>query len=553
MALRRREGQDVSDLTGEGAEFDAIIVGAGFGGLAALSRLRDAGLRVRAFETGSGVGGTWYWNRYPGARVDIESMEYSFPHPELQQKWTWPEKYSGQADVRRYLEWVASELDLLRDIRFETTVTGASFDADAARWTVSTRTADGVESTDRARYLVLATGFLSVPKVPDIPGLETFAGALAFTARWPEEPPALEGKRVGIIGTAASGIQVIQSLAPVVEELVVLQRTANWAFPLRNMPMSEEYDAWVKENYAAVREAEHVNRGAGTILVGGRIVPPNPLSGLTVSREEVIADLEMRWAAGGPHLSRSFIDVISDESVNDIVREWWTEKIYDAVDDPETAAALIPDHRPMTRRPPGSTNYYEVYNRPNVRLVDIKKDPIASLEPDGVRLASGAFQPLDALILATGFDAGSGAALQIDLRGRDGRSIQDHWAHGARTFLGMVVEGFPNLFLVDGPQSPSVHFSPPLLTTYQSDAIARCIGILDEADRLVETDAEHEDLWNTAVEAEYAKTLIPQTDSWWMGANIPGKPRRPVAFAGGFRPYRKHVESWLKTVAAPRD
>ncbi|MET0735541.1 MAG: NAD(P)/FAD-dependent oxidoreductase [Microbacterium sp.] len=531
--------------TDGGPDVDAVVVGAGFAGLATLHRLLGQGLTVQGYEAGSGVGGTWYWNRYPGARVDIESMEYSFPFPEIQQSWTWPEKYSGQADVRRYLEFVAEELDLLGSIRFDTTVLAARFLAESGDWEVTVRDGSDDTATIRSRYLVLATGFLSVPKVPDIPGLSDFRGVLAFTARWPEDPPQLEGTRIGVIGTAASGIQVIQTLAPIAQKLTVFQRTANWAFPLKNVPMTDEYDGWVKENYQLIRDSEYGNRGAGTILVGGRIVPPNPRSGLEATREEVIADLDMRWNAGGPHVARSFIDIISDESVNDIVREWWTGKIHEAVEDPEIAAKLIPDHRPMTRRPPGTTGYYETYNRDNVQLVDIKADPIRAVVEDGIVLVSGEKHELDALILATGFDAGSGAAMQIDLRGRGGESIQDHWAHGVRTHLGLVVHGFPNLMLVDGPQSPSVHFSPPLLTAYQSEVVARVIAAADARGLQVEADRESEEEWNREVDAQYAKTLIPQTDSWWMGANIPGKPRRPVAYAGGFTAYRAHVDRWF--------
>ncbi|HWH97589.1 MAG TPA: NAD(P)/FAD-dependent oxidoreductase [Pseudolysinimonas sp.] len=531
---------------------DAIIVGAGIAGIATLRRMRQDGLAVRVLEAGGGVGGTWFWNRYPGARVDIESMEYSYPFPEIQGRWRWPEKYSGQEDVRRYLEWVVDELGLRNDIQLNTTVVAAEFDDATTTWSVTSRDADGTQTVRSARYLVLATGFLSVPKVPDIPGLTDFAGDLAFTARWPEEGVDFTGRRVGVLGTAASGIQVIQSAAPIAAELVVLQRTANWAFPLRNVPMSDEYDSWVKENYEKVREAEYVNRGAGTILVGGVITPPNPRSGREVTRDELIADLEFRWDAGGPHLSRSFVDVISDEVVNDLVREWWTQKILDAVDDPQIAAKLVPDHRPMTRRPPGSTNYYEVFNRPNVHLIDIKSDPIERVEPAGVRLRSGELYELDVLVLATGFDAGSGAAMQIDLRGRGGRTIQKHWEFGVRTHLGLAVEGFPNLVLIDGPQSPSVHFSPPLLTAYQADAVARLIAAHADG-RTIEVSTELEDRWNDAVDAAYARTLIPQTDSWWMGANIPGKPRRPVAFAGGFPTYKTQVEEWLAELAKAGD
>ena len=526
---------------------DVVVVGAGFGGLAILHRLRRDGLRVRVLEAASGVGGTWYWNTYPGARVDIESMEYSYPFPELQQEWSWPEKFSAQPDVERYLNWVADRLELRQDIELDCTVTAAHYDETANSWDVTAETAAG-KVHYRAKYFVLATGFLTVPNRPDIPGLDDFAGQVAHTARWPQGGVEVEGKRVGVIGTAASGVQVIQTVAPKASKLTVFQRTANWSFPLNNVPMQEEYESWVKERYDHIREQEYGNRGTGTILVGNDIVLPNDRSALEVSEEERLADFNYRWDAGGPHLGRSFVDLISNPVANDLLREFWTEKILAVVEDPEVARKLVPTHPPLTRRPPGNTGYYETFNRDNVDLVDLKADPIDRVVENGIRLSSGAVHELDVLVLATGFDAGGGAAMQIDLVGRDGLSIQEHWKDGVRTVFGMLVHGFPNLFLVNGPQSPSTHFSPPLLCVYQADFLSRVIGHLDERSDAASIEAawDAEEDWTEQVRSIYEQTLIPQTDSWWMGANIPGKPRRPVAWAGGFPEFKRQVEESLK-------
>lgn len=528
------------------ADFDVVIVGAGFGGLALLDRLRRDGLRVRVLEAGLGVGGTWYWNTYPGARVDIESMEYSYPFPEIQQEWSWPEKYSAQPDVERYLNWVADRLELRDDIEFGRTVTTARHNGRDNCWNLTARTDAGGESHYRARYLMLATGFLSVPNLPDIPGLEDFSGVLAHTARWPDGGVEVDDKRVGIIGTAASGVQVTQTVAPRAAQLTVFQRTANWCFPLMNVPMRDEYEAWVKANYDHIREQEFGTRG-GTILVGDNIVLPNESSALDAGDQERQENFSLRWDAGGPHMGRSFGDLLTNEVANNYLREFWTAKIAQAVNDPEVARTLTPTHPPLTRRPPGTTGYYETFNRDNVDLVDISHDPIDRVLPQGIRLRSGATHDLDILVLATGFDAGGGAAMQIDLVGRDGLSIQDHWKHGVRTAFGMLIHRFPNLFLLNGPQSPSTFFSPPLLSVYQADFISRVIAMLDERPgSSIEATLEAEDDWTDQVQDIYAQTLIPQTDSWWMGANIPGKPRRPVAYAGGFPEYKRRVEESLK-------
>ncbi|MDH6291327.1 flavin-containing monooxygenase [Rhodococcus opacus] len=525
-------------------DHDVIVVGAGFGGMAVLNRLRNDGLRVQAFEAGDEVGGTWYWNTYPGARVDIESVEYSYPFSDLQQEWTWPEKYSSQRDVLRYLTWVADRLDLRRSIEFGTKVTRATY-SDDDTWTVDIEGSTGETRTVTCRYFVLATGFLSVPHLPNIAGLQDFRGTFAHTARWPHEEVDMHSKRVGVIGTAASGIQVIQAVAPQAAKLSVFQRTANWSFPLRNTPMTEEYESWVKENYEEIRNHEYTSRGAGAVLVDNQIHVSEGRSALDLADDERSADFDHKWQAGGPHLSRSFPDIITNIEANNHLRNFWSARIAEIVDDPDTARKLTPTHPPLSRRPPGNSGYYEVFNRSNVDLIDIKADPIERVTETGVRLRSGAEIELDVLVLATGFDAGGGAAMQIDLRGRDGRRIQDHWVDGVRTNLGLAVHGFPNLLLVNGPQSPAVHFSPPLLSSYQADLMSRLIRTSADHNVGIEPSLESENDWVEKVRARYEMTLIPQTDSWWMGANIPGKPRRPIAWPGGFVTYRDFAEQWF--------
>ena len=529
-------------------DYDVTVIGAGFGGITALHKLRSSGLRVRVFEAAPSVGGTWYWNRYPGARVDIESLEYSLPFPDLQQEWSWSEKYAAQPELLAYMTWVVDRLDLREDIELHTRLVSAEFMTDANGWRITLARGGRVQEIT-TRYLVLATGFLSVPNVPNIPGLEDFAGTYLHSTAWPEQGVELSGKRVGVLGTAASGIQIIQTIAPEVSHLTVFQRTANWCSPLRNEPMHPEYQTWARENYDLIRDLEYGSLGSdrslgtGIVLVGGVLNPPLDRRGADVSAEERRAEWEKRWHAGALHIGRSYNDVLRDREVNAHLQEFLTEKIQSLVHDPETARKLTPTHPPFTRRPPGSTNYYETYNRENVELVDVKADPIARVTPTGVVLESGARHELDVLILATGFDAGSGAALAIDVRGRGGLPLREHWGDGARTDLGLMTSSFPNMFFINGPQSPGVHFSPPLLGVYQVNLINRILtGLASHPNPAIDVTREAEERWTQIVADIYANTLIPETDSWWMGTNIPGKPRRPVAFAGGFPAYKQHAE-----------
>lgn len=532
--------------TDASAEYDVVVVGAGFGGLSALYLLRERGVRVRLVEAADGVGGTWHRNVYPGARVDIESLEYSFCFSdEIQQEWHWPERYAAQPDVKRYMEFVVDRLGLAPDIQLHSRVVAAHFEPADHRWeltVVDVHRPDAPAERLPARFCVLATGFLSTPNMPRIPGLADFAGTVLHTANWPADPVDLTGD-VGVIGTGASGVQVVQSLAPVAGHLKVFQRTPGWCIPLRNEPMPGDYERYVKENYTEIRRLEHEVRGAGTVLMGRQISLPETRKALEVTAEEREADYERRWAAGGIHLGRSFVDLLRDEQANQTLRAFLERKIRDIVKDPDVADKLVPAHPPLSRRPPGEQGYYEAFNQDNVTLVDIRADPITRVVPDGVLLASAALHRLDVLICATGFDAGGGTAKRIDLRGRGGMSLADYWADGVRTHLGMMISGYPNLFLINGPQSPSAHFSPPLLADYQSRHIGRLIELLaDHGATEIEPRPDAEAQWINDVAAVYDATLIAKTDSWWMGTNIPGKPRQPVAWAGGFTEYRRRCE-----------
>ncbi|WP_067899262.1 flavin-containing monooxygenase [Actinomadura chibensis] len=526
-----------------GPVYDVLVVGAGFSGLNALYRLREQGLGVKVLESGDDVGGTWYWNRYPGARVDIESVEYSYAFSdELQQEWHWPERYAAQEDVLRYLRWVADKLDLRRDIELGRRVRSAVFDDDTRLWTLTVEGGDGPEAL-RCRYCVMATGFLSAPRLPDIPGLDGFRGRLVHTGAWPHDEVDLTG-RVGVIGTAASGIQVIQTVARTAARLTVFQRSASWALPLRNEPMPAEYERFVKENYAEIRRLEHTTRGPGMVLVGKRIMLPEPRGALELPDADREAAYEGLWRDGGVHWGRIFRDLGRNAEANDTVRAFLEKKIRAAVQDPAVADLLVPEHRPFTRRPPGESGYYEAFNRDNVTLVDVRSDPIARCDADGVVLESGARHPLDVLICATGFNGGAGAVLRMDVRGRNGLPLRDHWAEGVRTHLGMMTSNFPNLFFVNGHQSPCAHFSPPLLADYQTRYIGRLIDHLRESGdgATAEPVPDAEAAWSRHVDEIYEQTLIPHTDSWWMSRIAPGAKRQAVAYAGGFAEYRKRCE-----------
>ena len=512
-------------------DFDAIVIGAGFAGLYALHKLRDQlGLSVRVYEAASDVGGTWYWNRYPGARCDIESVHYSYSFSEeLQQDWEWSERFAGQPEILLYLNHVADRFDLRKDILFDTRVNSIVWDDDASLWRVGTELGDTVT----ARYVISGAGNLSVPKTPEFDGVESFRGQVYLTGNWLDENIDFTGQRVAIIGTGSSGIQAISEIAKTAGHLTVFQRTPNYATPIVNGPADPDVISAVKANYAQVREASRNH------FLGVPYTQVQP-SALAVSAEERRRTFDERWNAGGFQLFiDSYQDILFDKNANDTIAEYIRGRIHERVNDPAVAHLLAPKGYPYgTKRPPLETNYYEVFNQDNVTLVDIKTTPIESITETGVRTADAEYE-FDIIVLATGFDAMTGPLMKLGIVGRDGLKLSDKWAHGPRTYLGLTVSGFPNLFLITGPQSPSVLYNMPLAIEDHVDFAAEAITYMrDRGLDVIEATLESEDNWVAHALEISSKTLLPETDSWYMGANIPGKPRICLLYVGGAPAYR---------------
>jgi cyclohexanone monooxygenase len=512
-----------------GQRFDAIIVGAGISGLYLLQRLREAGLSVLVIDQATGIGGTWFWNRYPGARCDIESMTYSYSWSrELEQEWTWSERYAGQAEILRYLEHVAGRFDLHRDIRLGTRVSEAVFDETSDRWSVATDDGDHLS----AAFLIMATGCLSVPRIPDIPGLERFAGELHHTGLWPHEGVDFAGKRVGVIGTGSSAVQAIPLIAEEAAQLTVFQRTANFSVPAWNAPLTAEVISDRKARYDVFR---HVAR----TTVAGNPWSARSQSVWDATPEERAREFEERYAVGGFCLHAAYSDLFSDPAANELVCEFIRGKIRERVDDPEIAELLCPyDHPLGTKRMCVDTDYFETFNRPNVRLVSIRDTPIDEITETGLRVGDEQFV-FDTIVLGTGFDAMTGALLGIDLRGREGASLREKWTAGPRSALGLTIAGFPNLFTVTGPGSPSVLSNMMVSIEQHVDWIADCIAHLRaHGIATIEPTAAEEDAWVEHVREVGDASLYPRAKSWYMGANIPGKPRVLLPYVGGVGTYR---------------
>ena len=512
-------------------DFDAIVIGAGFAGLYALHKLRDQlGLSVRVYEAASDVGGTWYWNRYPGARCDIESVHYSYSFSEeLQQDWEWSERFAGQPEILRYLNHVADRFDLRKDILFDTRVNSMVWDDDASLWRVGTELGDTVT----ARYVISGAGNLSVPKTPEFDGVESFRGQVYPTGNWLDENIDFTGQRVAIIGTGSSGIQAISEIAKTAGHLTVFQRTPNYASPIVNGPADPDVVRAVKANYAQVRDASRNH------FLGVPYTQVQP-SALAVSAEERRRTFDERWNAGGFQLFiDSYQDILFDKKANDTIADYIRERIHERVNDPAVADLLAPKGYPYgTKRPPLETNYYEVFNQDNVTLVDITSAPIESITQTGIRTANTEYE-FDVIVLATGFDAMTGPLMKLGIVGRDGLKLSDKWAHGPRTYLGLTVSGFPNLFLITGPQSPSVLYNMPLAIEDHVDFAAEAITYMrDRGLDVIEATLESEDNWVAHALEISSKTLLPETDSWYMGANIPGKPRICLLYLGGAPAYR---------------
>jgi cyclohexanone monooxygenase len=512
-------------------DFDVVVIGAGFGGLYALYRMRSMGLSVRVYEAGSGVGGTWFWNRYPGARCDVESLAYSYSFsPELEQEWDWSERYAGQPEILEYANHVADRFDLRRDVQLDTRVESAIYDETSGRWVI--RTSHGDEVT--AHFCLTAVGCLSSQNTPDFPGLERFRGEHVHTGAWPEEGVELAGKRVGIIGTGSSAIQAIPILAEEAKELFVFQRTPNFSMPARNTPMDPHYQAQAKANYAAFRKPFVAG------MFGLDFYPTDRL-GVDASDEERQAEFEKRWADGGLSLIGSFADMLSNSEVNESAAEFIRGKIHEMVHDPQVAELLSPRTPVACKRPCADTDYFETYNRPNVTLVDISEAPIEKITEQGL-VTGGREYELDAIVFATGFDAMTGSLLRIDIRGKGGLTLGEKWAEGPRTFLGLGVVGFPNLFTITGPGSPSVLANMIPAIEQHVNWIADCMTYMDEHGfGRIEATPEAESAWVDHVNARADRTLYPSCNSWYVGANIPGKPRIFMPYLG-FPPYIQKCE-----------
>jgi cyclohexanone monooxygenase len=508
--------------------YDAVVVGAGFAGLYMLHKLRQMGLRARAYEAGDGVGGTWFWNRYPGARCDVESMQYSYSFDEdLQQEWQWTERYPAQKEILAYINHVADRFGLRPDIQLQTRVVSADFDEARVLWRVRTDRGDHVQ----ARYLISAVGCLSAARTPDIPGLDEFRGLQLHTSNWPTEGVDLKGKRVGVIGTGSSGIQAIPEIARQAGSVVVFQRTANFSIPAWNRPLPvEDQQAW-KVNYKEHRERARQSRS-------GILYDYSQRGTFEVDEAERQAEYERRWLKGGANFNHVFNDIFVNAKANDLAAEFVRGKIRGIVKDPEVAEKLSPRGYALgTKRLCVDTNYYATFNLPDVQLHDLRAAPIERFTATGVQTASGEY-PLDAIVFATGFDAVTGAIERIDIRGRGGRLLKDKWSEGPRAYLGLMVAGYPNLFTITGPGSPSILTNVIVSIEQHVEWIAALLERMRaQGDDLVEAKQAAEDGWVRHVAEVAEGTLFTTTNSWYMGANVPGKPRVFLPYGGGFQKY----------------
>ena len=522
MPDRARAKPSESERLGE---LDALIVGAGFAGLYMLHRLRSAGLEAIAYEAGSGIGGTWFWNRYPGARCDIESIEYSYQFSEeLQRDWEWSERYATQPEILRYVEHVAERFDLLPHVELNTRVNSATFDETTGRWSVETDR--GVVS---AQFCIMATGCLSSMNTPDFKGLDSFKGSWFHTGRWPHEGVDFTDQRVGMIGTGSSAIQSIPLIAQEASHLTVFQRTASYSVPAHNGPLDPERVREFKADIAGFRERNsQLPFGAGFKL--------NLAKALESTSEQRQSEYDERWATGGLGFVAAFSDLLIDREANDTAAKFLRQKIRETVKDAAVAELLSPDLVVGCKRLCVDTGYFETFNRPNVTLVDVSKAPIEEITRNGIR-ANGEEYELDAIVFATGFDAMTGALLSIDIRGRGGMTLREKWAEGPRTYLGLGVAGFPNFFTITGPGSPSVLSNMIPSIEQHVNWIADCVEYMREHDyACIEATEEAQDAWVAHVNEVANGTLFPTCNSWYLGANVPGKPRVFMPYLG-FPPY----------------
>ena len=519
---------DTADDAADTKTYDAVVIGAGFAGLYMLHRLRQLGMTARVYESGDGVGGTWYWNRYPGARCDVESMQYSYSFSEeLQQEWEWTERYPKQAEILTYINHVADRFELRPDIQLETRVVSAAYDEASRRWTVETDHGDKVT----AQYVISAAGCLSAARVPEIPGLENFTGKQYHTGHWPHEPVDFTGQRVGVIGTGSSGIQIIPVLARQAKAVTVFQRTPNFSIPAWNRPLPREDQQVWKAQYAENRERARSTRS-------GILYDYSQRAAFAVDETERQQEYERRWARGGANFTHSFNDIYSDRQANDTAAEFVRGKIRDLVKNPTVAALLSPtDHAIGTKRICVDTDYYETFNQDHVNLVSLKATPILEIVPTGIRTESVTYE-LDSIVFATGYDAVTGSLDRIDIRGKGGLALKTKWSEGPRTYLGLMSAGYPNLFLITGPQSPSVLTNVIVAIEQHVDWIARCLGHMQSSHvGTAEPTLQAENEWVDHVGEIASKTLFASANSWYTGANIPGKPRVFLPYIGGLGNY----------------
>jgi cyclohexanone monooxygenase len=513
---------------------DVLVVGAGFAGLYALYRLRALGLSVQGVEAGDDLGGTWYWNRYPGARCDVESMAYSYSFsPELEREWVWTERYASQGEILRYLQHVAERFALRPLIRFGTRLTAAVYEEGTRLWQL--RSSDGREYL--ARYLIMATGCLSQPRIPPLAGLASFHGPIYQTSNWPEEDVDFTGQRVGVIGTGSSGIQCIPIIARQAAHLTVFQRTPNFSVPAHNRALDPAARQALMDNYPPFREG--LRRGF-TSLIPNELQQPSALELEPTEREQRYRDA---WGEGGIRLMFCISDAITSKAANDTLVDFLHARIRETVKDRKTAERLLPRTYPLgTKRLCVDTDYYATFNRSNVTLVDLRETPIEAVTPHGVQ-TSAQHHALDSLVFATGFDALTGALLAVDIRGRNGVRLADAWREGPRMYLGIMAHGFPNLFTVTGPGSPSVLSNMVISIEQHVDFIAELIQAMRaQGAQTAEPQAEAQDAWVAHVATVGDTTLFPRAESWYMGSNIPGKPRVFLPYVGGVGPYRKQCE-----------
>ena len=512
---------------------DVVVVGAGFSGLYLLYRLRKAGFSTRVFERGGGVGGTWYWNRYPGARCDVESLQYSYSFDEqLQQDWHWPEKFSAQPDILAYANYVADRFDLKKDIEFNVEVKGSWFDENSNRWKITTNTGEDINS----QYFIMATGCISTTQIPNIKGLSDYVGNTFHTGDWPHEEVDFSGQSIAVIGTGSSGIQSIPVLAKQAKKLTVFQRTPNYSIPSQNEPMTKKYERSWKDVYSERRKEMRYS-------AHGSLKDLNDVPALSVDKDQRQELYAKRWAIGGTGFLGSFNDLLTSADANYTAAEYVRQQIKKIVNDKETAEILCPRSYPIgTKRICIDTGYFETYNRENVKLVDISKKPIQRLVADGI-IVDDQLYPFDSIIFATGFDAMTGSIFNVDIKGRDGLALKDKWNAGPKTYLGLMSASFPNLFMITGPGSPSVKSNMIMSIEQHVDLVTETLLTMRSRGlSVVEPELEAENKWVDHVQEVANKTLFPQANSWYMGANIPGKPRLFMPYIGGVGAYRQICE-----------